>query len=619
MRFFKYCLFFVATFSQIVVQAQDFIDTLLLNEIVVVEKVNYAKVPGQSSQNLTAIKGKSSYVLNLGEALEQNTSVNIRSYGLSGISTVSVRGAGASHTGVVWNGINIQNIQTGQFNFASLPIASADKIMLVKGGTGAQVGSGSIGGTVFIDNQLSLDDEIKAELTLTAGMLKQYGQYLSVEKSSKRFATRLLLSNSTAENDFTYINTSRFDSPVDTNTNGAFSKLSALSSSKLLLGKKSAINLHLWFTKQHTEDAGTMLIPPKGHYTNDDNIRSALHWEWCNNNLSIDFRSAYLYGYMKYAGDIVSNHFTNNQLNEISVGQDNTLIEWKATINQSLEWMTSTDLQKNPKRNRYSMYGIAKYLWKRLEAALIVRQEVVNNKFIPFTPAIGVDFSASEKITISSFVSRSYRLPSFNDLYWTGWGNPDLVPEDAINKEVSVKYSNNVGKSRYSAQLTAFHNNISDMIVWLPHGSIWKPENQDSVVSFGIEAETDYLFWKSEKFNCGVQLHYTWVKSFSDGYEMIYVPNHKGAIGLHVDYRGYYLNYNHSLTSFRYTNKQNTKWLDGFNVANLSCGKSFDYKRCQFKISGVVRNLYNSEYQVIRYYPMPPRTFEISLTIRYKH
>ena len=114
-------------------------------------------------------------------------------------------------------------------------------------------------------------------------------------------------------------------------------------------------------------------------------------------------------------------------------------------------------------------------------------------------------------------------------------------------------------------------------------------------------------------------MHYTWVKSFSDGYEMIYVPNHKGAIGLHVDYRGYYLNYNHSLTSFRYTNKQNTKWLDGFNVANLSCGKSFDYKRYQFKISGVVRNLYNSEYQVIRHYPTPPRTFEISLTIRYKH
>ena len=50
---------------------------------------------------------------------------------------------------------------------------------------------------------------------------------------------------------------------------------------------------------------------------------------------------------MKYAGDIVSNHFTNNQLNEISIGQDNTLIEWKATINQSLEWMTSTDLQKS--------------------------------------------------------------------------------------------------------------------------------------------------------------------------------------------------------------------------------------------------------------------------------
>ncbi len=616
--FYKYVLLLIASFTPIICEAQYSLDTLLLNEIVVVEKVDYAKVPGQSSQDLSEIKDKSSPIQNLGEALEQNTSISIRSYGLSGISSASVRGAGASHTGVVWNGINIQNIQNGQFNFSSIPIASTDKIILVKGGTGAQVGSGSIGGTVFIDNKLQLKDCLKAELSATAGMFNQYGQYLLVEKSTKKFASRLMLLNSFAENNFTYINTARFGKPVDTVSNGGFSKKSAISNTKVLISHNSSIDVHIWLSKQHNEDPGTMVVAPKGHYINDDNLRSAVHWEWYNNSLAVDFRTAYLYGHMKYAGDIVSNHHTNNQINEISFGQNNTAIKWKASLSQSYEWMTSTDLQNKPDRQKNSIYGIGKYNWKRIETALIIRQELVEGKLIPFTPALGIDYSMNDKVVLSSFVSRSYRLPSFNDLHWVGWGNPKLLPEDAVNKEITIKYANKKESMQYTTSFSAFHNNIRDMIVWMPQGAIWKPENSDSVLSYGVETEISLLVQKREERSFGLQLHYSWTRSLSNGFEMIYVPNHKATLVLLADIKGYFLNYNHSLTSFRYTNKHNTEWVDGFNVANISCGKTFEYQKYQIKISGVMRNIYNSEYQIIKYYPTPLRSYEITLTLKYK-
>ncbi len=617
-RFFLLTTIIVTTFAQKGV-SQDMCDTLNLDEIRVVEKISFTKIPCQTILNLTQLKKNSAIHQTLSEALEQSTAINVRSYGTSGISTISVRGAGASHTGVVWNGVNIQNFQNGQFDFSTLPLGAADRIILIQGGTGAQVGSGSIGGTVFIDNEIDFGKTVKAEIGMNAGMFGQFAQQALAEKQSKRFSTRITVLNSVAENNFTYVNANRFGSPVDTIRNGAFVKQSVLSSSKLKTGTKSALNLHLWLNKQHTEDPGNMSVPAKGHFTDNENIRSAVHWAWENNHLSFDIRSAFLYGYMKYAGDITANHFTNNQINEISLGRSGNLIPWKMSVVRSTEWINSSDLVAAPMRNRYSVYGIAKYPWKKVEIAMVARQEVVDKEFIPFTPALGINYQINRRFSTGAFSSRSYRLPSFNDLYWTGWGNPNLTAEDALNNEISLKFDSNTLRNVLRLRLTAFNNHIKNMIVWQPQGSIWTPENTDRVRTYGLEVESSYQSKMGEFIKYGLQTQYAWTKSISGGFQMLYVPEHKGVINLEASIKGYYLTYNHMLTSFRYANKENTIYVDGFHVANLGVGKSLTFSNYNFKLAATVKNLYNASYQVIRFYPSPPRSFEISVSISYKH
>jgi iron complex outermembrane receptor protein len=209
-------------------------------------------------------------------------------------------------------------------------------------------------------------------------------------------------------------------------------------------------------------------------------------------------------------------------------------------------------------------------------------------------------------------------LPSFNDLYWTGWGNPNLTAEDALNSEISVKFDNKEPKNELKFRLTAFNNHIRNMIVWLPRGSIWTPENMDRVRTYGLEIETSYHS-KIGKIKYGFQTQYSWTKSMSGGFQMMYVPEHKGVFNLEGSIKGYFLNYNHMLTSYRYANKENTIYVDGFQVANLGIGKTLLYSNYSFRLATTIKNLYNASYQVVRLYPSPPRSFEISVSISYKH
>lgn len=617
-RIFRCVFIIMVVIGPIQLHSQGVADTLQLNEVVVVERINYIKVPGQVSHKLTQLKGKNSPLLSLSDAIEQNTAVSVRSYGLSGISTISVRGAGASHTAVVWNGVNIQSIQNGQFDFSTMPVSLTDDITFIKGGTGAQVGSGSIGGTLFIDNTLEMEKGFKSELTLNAGSFGRYYNNLLIEKKSQTFSSRLVLINIETRNNFTYTNTTRAGSPIDTVKNGQLRRKALLSSTKLRTSKNSTLDMHLWLSRQNAQDPGTMLVPQKGYFTNDDNIRTVMHWELNRDDLTFEARAAYMYGYMKYVGVVESNHFTNAQTNEFSVGQSNTPIQWKTTVVQTTEWLTSADLVAQPRRNRLSIYGIGKYQWRKFETALIARQELVNKTFIPFTMSFGTDFNINKNYTIAAFISRSYRLPSFNDLYWKGWGNPNLRPEDALNKELSLKYTNNYDRSRINANFTLFHNNIRDMIVWAPSGEIWRPDNHSQVLSYGIETDVGYFNYANPKVSYGTNLHYTWVNSISDGYQLIYIPEHKAVASVFADIGKYFINFNHNFTSYRYTNFDNSDLVDGYNLANLSFGRLFDYKQYRFKIYATIGNVYNAKYQIIQYYPTPPRSFEISILLSYK-
>ena len=96
----------------------------------------------------------------LHERLTENATF-FKQYGVSGSSTVSKRGADATQTQVVWNGLPINHPMLGMTDFNGISSFAFSEIFIIEGGNSALFGSGSVGGTIFLNNQSQFEAPLK--------------------------------------------------------------------------------------------------------------------------------------------------------------------------------------------------------------------------------------------------------------------------------------------------------------------------------------------------------------------------------------------------------------------------------------------------------------------------
>ena len=77
------------------------------------------------------------------------------------VSSPSVRGTTASQTAVIWNGININSNLTGQTDFNTINTYDFNSIQLKYGGGSVVYGSGAIGGSIHLNNEMSFKKHIR--------------------------------------------------------------------------------------------------------------------------------------------------------------------------------------------------------------------------------------------------------------------------------------------------------------------------------------------------------------------------------------------------------------------------------------------------------------------------
>jgi len=78
--------------------------------------------------------------------------------------------------------------------------------------------------------------------------------------------------------------------------------------------------------------------------------------------------------------------------------------------------------------------------------------------------ALGYTLSPAWRVTAG--FSTGYKAPSFNDLYYPGYSNPDLVPETSRNVEVGAYWSAAQGDARWEVRAIGYHNQVSELIVF---------------------------------------------------------------------------------------------------------------------------------------------------------
>jgi iron complex outermembrane receptor protein len=229
-------------------------------------------------------------------------------------------------------------------------------------------------------------------------------------------------------------------------------------------------------------------------------------------------------------------------------------------------------------------------------------------------------FSAGAAVAITHFydikinASRNFRIPTFNDLYWQGSGNPGLKPESSYQGEIG----NVLHFDNFTFTLTGYYIKLQDMLRWVPsEGGIWRPENLDKATTYGLES---ILTWKKKLGSGHIEFSgtYAYTTSRQDGSveQLIYVPLYKATASLAYGYKRFSAYYRHLFNGQVFTSSDNAYSLDAYNVSGI--GSEYNFKLLSgIALGAQVNNLWNEAYQNVAIRPMPGRNYNMYLNFKY--
>ncbi|MEK9135688.1 MAG: TonB-dependent receptor, partial [Bacteroidota bacterium] len=243
-------------------------------------------------------------------------------------------------------------------------------------------------------------------------------------------------------------------------------------------------------------------------------------------------------------------------------------------------------------------------------------------------------FITKLKPSLRASVSRNFRVPTFNELYYSGGGgigNRALRPERSTGFDVgtSIRF---LLAGEHQLQATYFVNDMTDRIVWVAAGSgTVAPRNLRRVRSEGLESsyrwsvlDRMFLLEASYTSSNSRKLSADYSGDPTVNTQLIYIPqetfNISAASTVRLDSSvvneisgtiGY------SFVGFRYHTEDNTGFLPPHRLVNAGVRTRLSVDRLALHIKCEVNNLFNEDYQVILGYPMPMRSYRLTFGIEY--
>jgi len=231
-------------------------------------------------------------------------------------------------------------------------------------------------------------------------------------------------------------------------------------------------------------------------------------------------------------------------------------------------------------------------------------------------PGLSAGWYPTESISITAFAKRSFRLPSFNDLYYTQVGNANLRPEQALQIGVDAR----IGRS-WSLRISPYYNRVSNKIVAIPTASQfrWTMLNIGLADIAGLDLKADGSLNLGE-WRLGGTLRYTYQLALDHsegqnyGNQIPYIPRHSGSIDINTGWRGWSLAWNTVLTGGRWSRSANTP--DYYIEPWTTSDASLSWTTGQIlTLSLSVNNIFNRRYQIVQGYPMPGTSVMLSAAL----
>ena len=633
--------------------------TLSIDEVMVVAtRTSQEVVPVQM---LSGEKLRSLGTHSIADAIRYFSGVQIKDFGgIGGLKSINVRSLGSQHVGVFYDGVELGNAQNGIVDLGRFSLDNMESVSLYNGQKSATLQSAkdyASANAVYLRTKKPRFTDGKRN-NWNFGL--KGGSFMTVNPSvlwEHKISDRLSLSASTeflyttGRYKFTYAKQDGYDT-TGVRQNGDVRMTRA---EVALFGD---IKGGYWRAKVYFYDSerGYPGAVVRGKFVHQDR-------QWDDNFFaqgsfkkdfapwySLQVSGKYAYDYLHYLADprldvtamYVDNRYRQQEAYLSAAHRFKPLRWWTLSLATDFQWNSlDADLRDFVYPLRYAGYGAAATAFEfgglKLSASLLYTyihdvlraSDAEMDDRHQLSPAVIASWKPFRDIDLElrAFYKKNYRMPTFNDLYYTFTGASWLEPEETVQYDFGATWHLIRSRGRFRGldiQADVYFNQIDNKIIAMPTSNQfrWTMMNLGYVEILGVDAAAQGYF-RFGPVDVSPRVNYTFqrARDLTDptsewyGGQVAYIPLHSCSVTLGAAYSSWSFNYSFIYTGERYESSANIpeNYAQPWYTHDISLTKSFLFKGWELQATALVNNILNQQYEVVKCYPMPGTNFMIKV------
>ena len=596
-------------------------------------------------------------MMSLSDAVKHFTGINVRDYGgIGGMKTVSVRNLGAHHTAVSYDGVTVSDAQAGQIDIGRFTIDNVSELSMTLGQSSDQMQSArhyASAGVLsveterpyFTDKNYGLRARVRSgSFGLTAPSLR-YWHRLDSSTSVSVDGTFMR-----ADGAYPFMLTNGRLKTYEKRYNSDIRSFQGEANMYHMFRDSSELHTKVYYYYSDRGLPGVVIL-----YNNMSNERL-----WDENFFAQSVYSKQISKQWKLCARLKYNHSWNRYEDvnvkyidgkQIDVDRQDEYYA-SATVGWSpldyLSFSIAQDVVANTLRNNIgdspnpvrftsltaltARYHNFRWLIDGNVIGTFINEHV-NTGNQPdarhrLSPSLSVSYRLFEDKSLfcRAMIKKTFRVPSFNDLYYLRFGNVGLRPEKASEYDAGMTWSGML-LHKWGVQVTidGYFNDVRDKIVAFPTTYVWKMINYGRVYITGMDATLAVDIPVVRNVSASLTASYilqkaidkTDSKSESYNKQLPYTPDNSGSAMLML--KTPWVNVGYSLTACgeRYSMGSNAS---EYRIApywehSVTVSRGFIMRQYRLSLSASLLNITNEQYEIIQYYPMPGRNWQITATL----
>ena len=595
--------------------------------------------------------------LQVSDVIKYFSGATVKDYGgVGGLKTVSVRGLGASHTAVAYDGIIITDNQTGQIDLGKFSASQAQSVRMVSGPDNDLLQPAALAAQAAVISVNTGRPYLEDGKSKSSAQFK-YGSFntLSAQAESAFKAGQnntLSLQGEWLKTDgnYPYTQNNGANSTEMRRDNSDVQRLRIEGALFSDLGQNSTLTTRAyWFQSEQGLPANILYNASAARerlWNRNGFVQSTLTTP-VGDRLTLRFNAKYGITYTRYLDPKVSNtqgrtdnRYTEQEgyLSGVALYRIADCLSASAGVDGRLSGLRGNGAdQAQPIRYTINSTAAIKYASERLTLTGRLNHVVTKEKTIlrqaaesynHLSPTAGLNWLAwpAAGLHLRASFSNTFRLPTFNDLYFEQIGRRDLRPERASVTSAGIVIENESGGISYSLYADAYNSNVKDRIMAVPgkNTAVWMMKNIGLVTTHGLETGLE-LRSQQGMVRPALLVSYTYQRSMDKtdsksstwNHQLPYTPRHSASAVTWIEtpyvnascnllYSGEFFCNGYNGPEYR---------MPSYYEVGCSLWRTLTLKSFELSLKAECINLTDCRYELVRNYPMPGRQLRFTATL----